>query len=78
MKKNSQYNPPPFKVMEAATQGDVSAINAVLRHYSGYIATLSMRPAWDTNGQVHMVVDPEIQRRLETRLITKVLNFKIA
>ena len=30
-------------VIEAAAGGDVEAINAVLKHYAGYIARLSMR-----------------------------------
>ena len=78
MKNNQTFNPPSFKTIEAATQGNITAINAIVRHYSGYIATLSMRPLWDEFGRVHMAVDPEIQRRLETKLITKVLDFKIA
>jgi len=78
MNNSQTFNPPPFKTIEAATQGNVTAINAIVRHYSGYIATLSMRPLWDEYGRVHMVVDPDIQRRLETKLITKVLGFKIA
>ena len=78
MTNNKPFNLPTFKTIEAAAQGDVTAINAVIRHYSGYIAALSMRPLWDEYGRVHMAVDPEIQRRLETKLITKVLGFKIA
>ena len=78
MKNSQTFNPPPFKTIEAATKGNVTAINAVVRHYSGYIAALSMRPLWDEFGRVQMVVDPEIQRRLETKLITKVLGFQIA
>jgi hypothetical protein len=65
-------------MIEAATKGDVTAINAILRHYSGYITSLSVRPMWDEFGCVHMVVDPEIQRRLETKLITRVLKFQVA
>ena len=78
MSNSQTFNPPPFKTIEAATQGNVIAINAILRNYSGYIAALSMRPLWDEYGRVHMAVDPDIQRRLETKLITKVLEFKIA
>ena len=33
----------PLTVIEAAAGGDVEAINAVLKHYAGYIARLSMR-----------------------------------
>jgi len=75
--KTRIYNPPPFETIEAAANGDVCAINEIIRHYSGYIAALSMRPVHDDYGNTYMAVDPEIQRRLETKLITKVLDFEI-
>jgi len=76
MSKTNKNNLPPFVMIEAATKGDVTAINAIVRHYTGYIAALSMRPLWDEQGRIYMVVDPDIQRRLETKLITRILDFK--
>ena len=40
----------PLTVIEAAAGGDVEAINAVLKHYAGYIARLSMRELYDEYG----------------------------
>ena len=37
----------PFHTIKAATEGDVEAINAVLKHYEGYIASLSVRKLYD-------------------------------
>lgn len=68
----------PFPVIEAAASGDVDAINAVLKRYEGYIARLSTRRLYDEDGHSYMVVDEEMRRRLETKLITKILEFKIA
>lgn len=68
----------PFPVIAAAAGGDVDAINAVLKHYEGYIAALSMKRLYDENGIPHLCVDGELRRRLETKLITKILAFKIA
>ena len=34
----------PFSVIALATKGDVEAINAILKHYEGYICKLSARP----------------------------------
>lgn len=68
----------PFPVIAAAAGGDVDAINAVLKHYEGYIAALSMKRLYDENGTPHLCVDGELRRRLETKLITKILAFKIA
>lgn len=68
----------PFHTIVAASEGDVVAINQVLGHYEGYIATLSTRKLVDEYGQIHYCVDEVLRRRLETKLITKILQFKIA
>ncbi|HBT65764.1 MAG TPA: helix-turn-helix domain-containing protein, partial [Ruminococcaceae bacterium] len=44
----------------------------------GYIATLSTQRGYDQNGIPFARVDEELRRRLETKLITKILDFKIA
>ena len=67
-----------FPVIAAAANGDVDAINAVLKRYEGYIASLSTRRLYDDDGNSYMVVDEEMRRRLETKLITKILTFKVA
>jgi len=67
-----------FPVIAAAVNGDVDAINAVLKRYEGYIARLSTRMLHDADGNSYMVVDEEMRRRLETKLITKILKFKVA
>lgn len=61
----------PFAVIQKAAGGDVEAINAVLKHYAGYIAKLSLRELYDKYGNPHLCVDEELRRRLETKLITR-------
>lgn len=68
----------PFHIIVAASAGDVEAINVVLKHYEGYIASLSVRKLYDESGQPHYCVDETLRRRLETKLITKIMEFKIA
>ena len=67
----------PFTVIQKAAGGDVEAINAVLKHYAGYIAKLSLRELYDEYGNPHLCVDEELRRRLETKLITKILTITI-
>lgn len=67
----------PFEIIEEAVTGDVDAINTVLRHYERYILTLSTRTLYDETGTPHLCVDEELKRRLETKLITKILDFKV-
>lgn len=62
----------------SAASGDVEAINRILKHYEGYIAVLSTRKLYDEYGNLHYCVDKTLRRRLETKLITKILKFKIA
>ncbi|MDR0287991.1 MAG: helix-turn-helix domain-containing protein [Clostridiales bacterium] len=78
MTQNKVHNLLPFNTIASATKGDVTSINAILRHYAGYIKALSTRPMTDEYGNVKMVVDPDIQRRLEIKLITSTLKFRIA
>lgn len=76
-KKDRVFDLPSFQMIRSASNGDIEAINAVLKHYEGYIATLSVRKLYDENGQAHYCVDETLRRRLETKLITKILDFKI-
>ena len=39
-------------VIERALEGDIQAINKVLKHYEGYIAKLSIRKMYDEYGSV--------------------------
>lgn len=66
----------PFPVIVRAADGDIEAINQIVRHYSGFIASRSMRPMKDEYGNTHMVVDETLRRRMETRLIAKILSLK--
>ena len=68
----------PFSIIAAASHGDVNAINTILKYYEGYITVLSRRMIYDAAGNGHIIVDKDLQRRLETRLITKILEFRVA
>lgn len=67
-----------FGVIRMAADGNVDAINAVLKHYEGYITALSTKRLYDEYGNPHLFMDEELRRRLETKLITKILTFKVA
>ena len=50
-RKNEAFDLPSFQMIRAASNGDIEAINAVLKHYEGYIAALSTRKMYDENRQ---------------------------
>ena len=68
----------PYNTIRAASGGDPDAMSAVLRHYEGYIARLSMRRLFDENGNTYLCVDEGMRRRLEIKLIAGVLAFRAA
>lgn len=67
----------PFCVIKAATEGDILAIHKVLKHYEGYIASLSVRKMNDQHGRTHYCIDEMLKRRLETKLLSTILSFKM-
>ena len=66
----------PYPVIVAATKGDPDAMKIVLQHFSGYIASLSMRKLYDERGNVYYGVDEDIRERLQAKLMMAVLTFK--
>jgi len=76
--KNAKNSLIPYPVIVLAAGGDVDAINAVLKHYEGYIAVLSTKQLFDENGNPYLCVDEGLRRRLETKLITAILTFDAA
>lgn len=67
----------PFGIIEAATEGDIEAINFVLKYYARYINTLATQTSYDENNNLQRHIDMDIKRRLETKLITKILCFNV-
>ena len=67
-----------FNVIRAASLGDVEAIGKILAYYDGYINALASRRVHDDAGNTYTMVDAELKRRLETKLIVKILEIKIA
>lgn len=67
----------PFKIIVKSTKGDVESINEVLNHFSGYIAKMSVRKNYDNFGNARYVVDEDICKRIENKLVSKILLFRI-
>lgn len=68
----------PYNVIEAAVQGNVEAMNAILKHYAGYITSLSSQHGFDQQGCPQSWIDETIRKRLETRLIIATLRFDLS
>ena len=66
-----------LRLIQAAIEGDAEAINQVLSYFQPFINSECKREYKDEFGRVHYVADEYMKRRMETKLITKILDFKI-
>ena len=78
---NGKYESPevalvPYPIILAAAKGDPEAMKLVVQHFSGYIASLSMRKLYDERGNAYYGVDEDIRERLQAKLMRTVLRFK--
>ena len=67
----------PFEVIAKSTKGDDESINKVLNHFSGYIAKMSVRKIYDNFGNARYIIDDDICKRIENKLVSKILLFRI-
>lgn len=75
MKNNQEILP--FHIIALAVNGDVNAVNHVIKHFEHYIIKLSQKTLFDEFGNPYIHVEPEIRRRLETKLIIAILYFEL-
>lgn len=73
----NKQNVLPFPIIVLAVNGDVNAVNHVLKHFELYIIKLSQKTLFDEFGNPYIHVEPEIKRKLETKLIVAMLNFNL-
>ena len=67
----------PFPVIAAAVNGDPDAVARVVRHYSGYMAVLSMRLRCDSVGISRFQLDYDLYQRLESKLLAVIFQFHL-
>lgn len=80
MKTNNRFNESdllPLHIIKAASEGNEDALYAVLKHYDTYILSLSMRRGYNETGIPYYYIDETLRGRLQTKLLTKALNFEM-
>ena len=65
----------PYPIIAAAVAGDAEAVSRVVRHYSSYIAALSTRTSYGSDGYPRLQVDEEL--RVLTVLLAMPMHFAI-
>ena len=77
MNKKRHKEPPVFEVIVAAISGDAASINQVVLFFQPFIESKCRRKLKDEFGRTHYEIDEYMRRRMETKLITKILDFEI-
>ena len=68
---------PEFEEILAAMEGDAQAMNGILTYFSPYIESECKRRVDEEQDKIRYETDEYMRRRLETKLISKILDFKI-
>ncbi len=64
-------------MIKRAVQGDPVALNKIVDHYDAYITKLATKRFYSDDGAVCYVIDEHKKRRLETKLLTAILKYKL-
>ena len=76
-KVKEPYHTPPMDTILAAMRENPQAMDELTRFYRPYIRTLATRDLYDASGCPHPVVDEQLCRELEIKLIMSLLKFQI-
>lgn len=77
MEKKKHKEPPEFEIIAAAINGDADSINQMVSFFQPFIESKCRRKFKDEFGRTHYEIDEYMKRRMETKLITKILDFEI-
>lgn len=76
-KPGKTYAMPPLETILAAAREDSQAMDELLLFYRPYIRALAARELYDASGCACTVIDEQLCRQLEIKLIVSVLKFKV-
>lgn len=62
-----------YETILAAKAGESDALAAIVRYYAPYIACFSKRTFYDENGNRYELVDKEIYKHIENRLMFQIV-----
>ena len=65
----------PFTVLKKAVEGNSDAIAHILKHYDGYLNSLSKRSIRTKNGKDCFVIDEDWKAQLQEKIIRAIPRF---
>lgn len=68
---------PRFTTIRTASDGHKEAIKKILNHYNAYISKACLRPFYDEYGGTQIIVDRELEGRIQTAITRSILKFEM-
>lgn len=65
----------PFEIIKAAKEYDSEAVEFILRHFAGYIASRCINTCMDEQGNTCSFVDEDLRYQAEAALLTAISKF---
>lgn len=62
----------PYETIVAATNGDIDAMQTIIRHYEPYIKYFSQRHYHDDYGNTITIIDDDIRQQIELKLMYEI------
>ncbi|MBV6375503.1 helix-turn-helix domain-containing protein [Enterococcus casseliflavus] len=67
-----------YELIKKARSGDIEALQIIKNHFQPYIQKNAYRMVKNDSGYSYMSIDETLKSRLEIRLLSKILTFKIS
>ena len=66
---------PTYRMISSACSGSEKPVDKLLIFYDAYISKASLRPLYDTYGNVYIAVDMELKGRIREAIMQMIQNF---
>lgn len=66
----------PFAIINAAKEYDAEAVEFVLRHFEGYIASQCLTDCTDKSGNIRPIVDDDLYYQAQIALFRAIAGFQ--
>ncbi len=67
-----------YEIIKSAINGDIEAINRLMKIYEPYINKLATKRLFDKDGNEYMGIDVDLHDRLKQKLLKIIVNYKVA
>lgn len=68
---------PPYHLISSAVDSNEKAIEKLLQFYDPYISKASMRPLFDSYGNVYFAIDMELKGLIREAIMLMIPNFEV-